>query len=128
MNLKMEMARSYTQHAGFNPWCQTFQLNPFSLASNNSVASLAVALAHILGGLATNLMQGYMNNSTSSNVATRAAHDTRRYAEIAESTGIPVFGIKGKNIFGRLVDIPDNLPIDWMHCVCEGIMKRQLFK
>ena len=66
--------------------------------------------------------------STSSNVATRTAHDTRSFAEIAESTGIPVFGIKGKNIFGRLVDIPDNLPIDWMHCVCEGIMKRQLFK
>ena len=27
-----------------------------------------------------------------------------------------------------LVDIPDNVPIDWMHCVCEGILKRQLFK
>ena len=23
--------------------------------------------------------------------------------------------------------IPENLPIDWMHCVCEGILKRQLF-
>ena len=31
-------------------------------------------------------------------------------------------------MFGQLVDIPDNVPIDWMHCVCEGIMKRQLFK
>ena len=31
-------------------------------------------------------------------------------------------------MFSQLVDIPDNVPIDWMHCVCEGILKRQLFK
>ena len=38
-----------------------------------------------------------------------------------------MFGIKGKHAFGQLLDIPDNVPIDWMHCVCEGILKRQLF-
>ena len=35
-----------------------------------------------------------------------------------------MFGIKGENVFCQLTDIPDNLPIDWMHCVCKGILKR----
>ena len=41
-----------------------------------------------------------------------------------------MFGIKGENVFRQLVDISDNnyLPIDWMHCVCKGIQKIQLFK
>ena len=66
--------------------------------------------------------------TTSHSVAVRTAEETRRFANIAETTGTVVFGVKGKNVFGDLVGIPDNLPIDWMHCVCEGIMKRQLFK
>ena len=42
--------------------------------------------------------------------------------------GTTVFGIKGENVFCQLVDISDNLPIDWMHCICKGILKRQLLK
>jgi hypothetical protein len=66
--------------------------------------------------------------TTSEAIAIRTAAETRRFAQIAELTRSTVFGIKGENVFSQLVDIPDNLPIDWMHCVCEGILKRQLFK
>ena len=65
--------------------------------------------------------------TTSDAVSLRTAEETRRHARLAETSGTPVFGIKGQNVFSKLVDIPDNLPIDWMHCVCEGILKRQLF-
>ena len=64
----------------------------------------------------------------SGTVAVRTAQETRMFARIAEARGTTIFGIKGENVFSRLVDIPDNVPIDWMHCVCEGILKRQLFK
>ena len=62
-----------------------------------------------------------------SHVSMRTAEESRRFAHLAEMTGSTVFGIKGNNVFGELVLIPDNLPLDWMHCVCEGIIKRQLF-
>ena len=66
--------------------------------------------------------------TTSNTMKIRTASDSRGFARIAQVTGNPVFGFKDKNVFGQLVDIPDNVPVDWMHCVCEGIMKRQLFK
>ena len=65
--------------------------------------------------------------TSSYNMLMRTAEESREYAELAESTGSTIFGFKGDNVFGQLVLIPDNLPLDWMHCVCEGILKRQLF-
>ena len=65
--------------------------------------------------------------TTSDTVSLRTAEESRRFGNVAERTGTTVFGIKGEHVFGKLVDIPDNLPIDGMHCVCEGILKRQLF-
>ena len=64
----------------------------------------------------------------SGTVAVRTAQETRMFERIGEARGITVFGIKGENVFHQLVDISDNLTIDWMHCVCKGILKRQLFK
>ena len=64
----------------------------------------------------------------SGTVAVRTAHKTRMFGRIGEARGTTVFGIKRENVFRQLVDISDNLPIDWMHCVCKGILKRQLFK
>ncbi|KXJ10014.1 hypothetical protein AC249_AIPGENE17294 [Exaiptasia diaphana] len=58
----------------------------------------------------------------------RTAEDSFQTAEVAESTSTTIFGIKGQSVFGKLVALPDNAPIDWMHCVCEGVLKRQLFK
>ena len=62
------------------------------------------------------------------NVPLRTVEESHRLANVAEATGSDIYGIKGKNVFGRLVSIPENVPIDWMHCVCEGILKRQLFQ
>ena len=64
---------------------------------------------------------------TTDTLSLRTAEESRRLANIAERTGHTLFGIKGKHAFGQFLDIPDNVPIDWMHCVCEGILKRQLF-
>ena len=61
-------------------------------------------------------------------VAVRTAQETRMFGRIGEARGTTVFGIKRENVFHQLVDISDNLPIDWMHCVYKGILKRQLFK
>lgn len=63
----------------------------------------------------------------SEKISRRNAKESTYYANLAEQHGGPVMGFKGKNVFGKLVSIPDNLPIDWMHCVCEGVLKRQLF-
>ena len=63
-------------------------------------------------------------NWPSGTVAVRTAQETRMFGRIVEARGTTVFGIKGENVFCQLTDIPDNLPIDWMHCVCKGILKR----
>ena len=63
-------------------------------------------------------------NWPSGAVAVRTAQETRMFGRIVEARGTTVFGIKGENVFCQLTDIPDNLPIDWMHCVCKGILKR----
>ena len=57
----------------------------------------------------------------------RTAEECPRLPEIAEQSGSCIFGIKGKNVFGRLLSLPDNVPIDWMLCICENVLKRQLF-
>ncbi len=66
--------------------------------------------------------------TTCETIAIRTAVESRIYAQIADLTCSTLFGIRGENVFGQIVDIPDNVPIDWMHCVCEGVLKRQLFK
>ena len=62
-----------------------------------------------------------------SNVPLRTGKESQRFAEVAERTSLVIFGVKGKNVFGKHSLIPENLPTDWMHCVCEGILKMQLF-
>ena len=65
---------------------------------------------------------------TTDTLSLRTAEESRRLpANIAERTGHTLFGIKGKHAFGQFLDIPDNVPIDWMHCVCEGILKEAAF-
>lgn len=60
----------------------------------------------------------------SRNIPIRTGEETRRYADVAQRTGSVIFGVKGNNVFGELLSIPENVPIDWIHCVCEGILKR----
>ena len=78
------------------------------------MVNLAVTCTH--PGRYDNQLQARLYEYTTSNaVKIRTASDRRRLARIAQVTGNPV-------------DIPDHVPVDWMHCVCEVIMKRQLFK
>ncbi|XP_053204895.1 uncharacterized protein LOC128389358 [Panonychus citri] len=38
----------------------------------------------------------------------------------------PVKGIKGPTILTRVIDLPSQVPIDWMHCVLLGVFKQLL--
>ncbi len=40
----------------------------------------------------------------------------------AENYGIVVRGIKGKTVLSSIVDIATGTPIDYMHCVLEGVV------
>ena len=44
-------------------------------------------------------------------------------AEEAEAKHVTVDGIKGKSILTNVVDLVSAIPIDYMHCVLEGVMK-----
>lgn len=48
-------------------------------------------------------------------------------AEEAEERGQPVFGIKGKSILSSHIDIVQDVVIDYMHAVLEGLSKALLF-
>ena len=41
---------------------------------------------------------------------------------------IPKSGIKGKTIISELVDLPDAIPIDYMHLLCLGLFKNILIQ
>lgn len=45
------------------------------------------------------------------NVPLRTVEESHRLANVAEATGSDIYGIKVKNVFGRLVSFPDNVPI-----------------
>ena len=57
----------------------------------------------------------------------RKAEESQLFSEVAKANHTTIFGVKGKNVFGELISVPDNVQIDWMHSVCEGVLKRQLF-
>lgn len=46
----------------------------------------------------------------------------------AEEEGIIVNGIKGKSALSPIIDLSLGTPIDYMHCVLEGVVKRPLDK
>ena len=47
----------------------------------------------------------------------KSVRDTR-------SNGKPVYGIKGKPVLSNTINVLEQCPIDYMHCVSEGIMKK----
>lgn len=57
----------------------------------------------------------------------RTAEETFEFARVSENTSTPIFVIKREIVFGKPVGLPDNTAIDWIHGVCEEIMKWQLF-
>lgn len=46
----------------------------------------------------------------------------------ADRTGVIVNGIKGKSVLSGIVDLVRGVPIDYMHCVLEGVTKWLLEK
>ncbi len=47
-------------------------------------------------------------------------------AKKAELEGRKLFGIKGTSTLSKIVDLPLGAPIDYMHCVLEGVVKQLL--
>lgn len=45
------------------------------------------------------------------------------YSKLAHLSGEDLFGVKGKTAIGELIDIPRQVPYDYMHLVCQGHTK-----
>lgn len=56
----------------------------------------------------------------------RSEIEMSNWASLAENTGNPVFGVKGYSVLHRFVNIPNGIPIDYMHAVLEGVVKTLL--
>lgn len=48
------------------------------------------------------------------------------WASQAETSGKPVYGVKGHSILSKYIDIVKDVPIDYMHMILEGISKMLL--
>lgn len=60
------------------------------------------------------------------NCKLRTEQDIKTSAEQAESSGRAVSGIKGYSILYHVINIPNGVPIDYMHCILEGVVKSLL--
>ena len=54
---------------------------------------------------------------------TRSNTSIHRDADEAEWSGTAVNGIKGRSKLSGFVDLPNAIPMDYMHCVLEGVVK-----
>uniref|UniRef100_A0A1X7V742 DUF4218 domain-containing protein n=1 Tax=Amphimedon queenslandica TaxID=400682 RepID=A0A1X7V742_AMPQE len=48
----------------------------------------------------------------------------KEWAELATSTGEPHYGVKGNCILSNYLEIPECIPIDYMHSTLEGVFKQ----
>ena len=53
----------------------------------------------------------------------RTASQIEKWAEDAEQLGHSVMGVKGKSVFADDIQLPECVPIDYMHAVLEGVFK-----
>ncbi len=58
--------------------------------------------------------------------AARTHQSVTRAATEAVLCNRVIDGIKGESALGNLIDVVDGVPIDYMHCVLEGVTKRLL--
>lgn len=56
--------------------------------------------------------------------AKRTVDSIKLAANKAERESAIIDGIKGNSILSKIVDLPFGAPIDYMHCVLEGVVKR----
>ena len=45
------------------------------------------------------------------------------FAAIAERDNVSVFGVKGRSVFNSLIDVPIQVPFDYMHLCLQGHIK-----
>ncbi len=64
----------------------------------------------------------YLPHSTMS-YASRTNDSVMKAAEDAEKKKTIIDGIKGKSVLTNVVDLVAGVPMDYMHCVLEGVMK-----
>ena len=57
----------------------------------------------------------------------RTTEKMKDWAASAMATNSPQYGVKGKSILGEHIELPQCVPIDYMHAVLEGVFK-QLMK
>ena len=57
----------------------------------------------------------------------RTSEQMRQWAIESERESIAKFGIKGQSLLSEYLVFPQCIPVDYMHCVLEGVMK-QLMK
>ena len=55
---------------------------------------------------------------------TRTCQDVENWAASAERSKTPVKGVKGFSILSELLQLPECIPIDYMHAILEGVFKR----
>ena len=60
--------------------------------------------------------------------ALRTTRKMNKTAVTAQNKGSPHLGIKGNSVFTSIVDWEFGAPVDYMHCVLEGVTKRLLNK
>ena len=56
----------------------------------------------------------------------RTSQSIKAAADKAEEEGGVVDGIKGKSVLSSVINLAIGFPIDYMHCVLEGVVKRML--
>ena len=54
----------------------------------------------------------------------RTAQQVMRWAQRAEESGSAVYGVKGVSILSQDIQLPECIPIDYMHAILEGVFKR----
>ena len=84
-------------------------------------------LAHILGDSDNELCGRLYEYAASYSVAVRTGEKTRRFANIADTTGTVVSVVKGTNMFGNLIYFPFLFCCCFCLLFCVADRKRQLF-
>ena len=57
----------------------------------------------------------------------RTQEQMKAWASVAQTTGKPQYGVKGVSVLAEAIEFPQCIPIDYMHCILEGVFK-QLMK
>lgn len=57
----------------------------------------------------------------------RSITNMKEWADEAEKTGKPIFGIKGRSILSSHLNVLKCIPIDYMHAVLEGVTKSLIY-